>query len=181
MVKKSKLENKVEVVVDFLIPYCVIVLLFMIISELFFSNWIEPYHQIIVYLDWFIVLIFVADLLLKYKRAHNLKIFLKSSWLDILAVFPFFLVFRLWEEIALLLKITSTELRQGQSVLHEVVELQKGAGRWTKEATRLAQEAEEIGKISRSRYIIRVIRPIARLPRLLKIIPFFERPIKKSH
>ena len=111
----------------------------------------------------------------------QVKNFLKSSWLDILAVFPFFLVFRLWEEIALLLKITSTELRQGQSILHEVVELQKGAGRWTKEAARLAQEAEEIGKISRSRYIMRVIRPITRMPRLLKIIPFFERPIKKTH
>ncbi len=177
--KRGKVTNKGEIIVDLLIPYCVIVLMFLIVIELFFHHIAEQYHTIILILDYLIVGIFVLDLYYKYKRLKNLKLFLKKSWLDIIAVFPFFLLFRVYEEMALLIRVTTKEFRQGQSILHEAVELQKGTGRWLKEATRLAQEAERVGKASRSRYFIRLIRPIARTPRLLKILPFYERPTKK--
>ncbi len=175
---KKKMINSLEILVDTLIPYCVVILLFLIIGEIFFHNQIAPYHNIILIFDYLIVAIFIADLYFKYQRINNLKLFLRKSWLDILAVFPFFLMFRVYEEAALILRLTTQEFRQGQTVLHEALELQKGVGRWAKEAARLAQEAERVGKVSRSRVFLRILRPLARTPRLIKILPFYERPTK---
>ena len=52
--------------------------------------------------------IFVADLVVKYRREGNLKSFLRHRWIDILLVMPWFRVFRLLKFIRMLrlLRIT---------------------------------------------------------------------------
>ena len=52
--------------------------------------------------------IFVADLVVKYRREGNLKSFLRHRWTDILLVMPWFRVFRLLKFIRMLrlLRIT---------------------------------------------------------------------------
>ena len=92
-------------------------------------------------------------------HTKNIRNFLKSFWLDILAVFPFFLLFRAFEEIAAGLQIGEFTERS-QNVLHEGLELQK-------KGTKLLQEAEKAIKIreaTRFSKFSRFLRPIARLP-----------------
>lgn len=180
MKKGDNWYHKLERFVDHIIPYSVLVLLLMIIAEVGFTPYVEPYHKYVLALDYLIVCLFVLDLVFKYNRVRTFKDFLRKYWLDIIAVFPFFLLFRVYERLALLLRVSSTEFREGQTIFHEFVEVEKGAGKWVKEASSLSKEAEAAGKISRTRFIIRVVRPAARVPRLLKILPFFERPAKRK-
>ena len=93
--------------------------------------------------------------------------------MDIIAVFPFFLVFRTFEGFAALFASPETFV-QGQKIFHEGIEVER-------EVSKVVQEAEKIGKVSRSRLFIRFLRPLARLPRFLKAIPFFERPTGDHH
>ena len=46
--------------------------------------------------------IFVADLVVKYRREGNLKSFLRHKWIDILLVIPWFRAFRLLKFIRML-------------------------------------------------------------------------------
>lgn len=45
-------------------------------------------------IDSFVVLMFIIDLVIEYKILKDKSKFLKYYWLDIIAVFPFFVMFR---------------------------------------------------------------------------------------
>ena len=49
------------------------------------------------------------------------------------------------------------------------------------ESSRIIQEAEKAGKVSRVKNIMRFFKPIQRTPRLIKALPFFEQPTGKHH
>ncbi|MEM5805843.1 MAG: hypothetical protein QXM85_01445, partial [Candidatus Aenigmatarchaeota archaeon] len=55
------------------------------------------YYYIVDIIDLVIIFIFVLDLGFKYRHAKNIPDFLRRYWIYIIAVFPFFLVFRLIE------------------------------------------------------------------------------------
>ena len=57
-----------------------------------------------------------------------------------------------------------------QSILHEATEIKR-------EEKLIAMEVEKVGQISRTRYFLRFIRPVARLPRFIKAFSFYEKPI----
>jgi len=46
--------------------------------------------------------VFVADLVVKYRRVGNLKLFFHNHWLDILMVIPYFRIFRILRLLRLL-------------------------------------------------------------------------------
>jgi len=174
--------HDLEVVIDRLIPYMLILLLFIIIGEIFYSHELESYHFWIEIIDIFIILVFTFDLFFKYQRVRNIKLFLKKYWLDIIAIFPFFLVFRLFEEIGLINRIVGETTTSGQQILHGGLEVKESAVKVAegvkketkllqgleKEGAKIASEVEKSGKISRTEELARLIKPILRVLRALK-------------
>ena len=170
---KKELYYKMELWVDKSIPYLVILLLLMIIIDFGFHEEVEPYEIYILIFDYVVIAVFCIDLVFKYLRVRKIPEFLKKHWLDIIAIFPFFLLFRFFEWSYGLIKIPQL-LLEPQTALHESILLEK-------EGLRLVKAAERTEKLSRTRLLFRFIRPIQRLPRLLKIIPYFERPTLEHH
>lgn len=169
--------HKIEVFVDKLIPPALLVLIVVIILELFFHEFVEINHleSWIEIIDYIIIGIFIVDLIFKYKRSKSVPQFLKTSWLDIIAVFPFFLLFRIVNAVASLFTATVTETTAiAQSILHSGVEIEK-------EASKIVQESEKIAKVSRTQRFARFLRPIARIPRFFKAFKFYEKPTGKHH
>ena len=97
--------HKIELLVDKIIPYLLVLLFFVIIGEIFFAHEIEPYRVFVSIIDGFIIFIFVIDLIFKYIRIRNFAKFFKNYWLEIIAIFPAFLVLRLVEEFAIIVKL----------------------------------------------------------------------------
>jgi len=152
--------HKIEILVDRAIPYTLILLLLLIIAEIFFADKIESYHINVSVVDGFIIGIFVVDLAFKYIRTKNIPKFFRTYWLEIIAVFPAFLVLRLIEEFIIIVNI--------------------------EESIVISQEVIEVGertvpKASRTRYFARFLRPLARLPRFLKAFSFYEKPTGRHH
>lgn len=180
--------NKIEHFVDFIIPYALILLAILIIGELFYEELIHPYLTLVNIIDWIIIGVFVIDLTFKWFRIRNIKGFVKRYWLDIIAVMPFFLVFRLLEEIGETFIFVREWLAESQKILHvgvgaekEIVEIEKGT-------SKIISEAERLGKLSRTERFARFLRPIARLPRFLRLgdkdtkkrIEFIEKKAEKK-
>ncbi len=171
--------HKIEVMVDRIIPYLLILLLFIIIGEVFYAEKLESYHFFVSAFDGFIVFIFALDLMFKYIHIRNFPKFFRKYWLEIIAIFPAFLVLRLFEEFIPLANVDKT-----QAYLHEAVEIKR-------EGRLIIMEAEKIGEASRIRLFEQFIRPIARMPRFLKAFRFYrrilrafrfyEKPTRKHH
>jgi hypothetical protein len=168
----SKTYHFIERLVDYLIPPSLVVLLGIIIIELFFHDIADTYHTLVITLDYIVVGIFVFDLYFKYQRIRNVEKFLKEAWLDILAVFPFFLLFRIFGPLLFISDI-SKEAKEVQLIFHESLELSKSG-------SKIVKEAELAGKLSRTRMLTAAFRSIGRAPRFLKAMPFFERPKRRK-
>jgi len=170
--------HKIELLVDKIIPYSLVLLLFLIIGEIFFSEKVEPYSLYVSVLDGLIIFIFVIDLIFKYVRIRNFPKFFKKYWLEIIAVFPAFLVLRLVEEFIIIARLGETFESVGetaQSAIHEVVGVEK-------EGKILMREIERTGQgVSRLRYYHRFVKPLTRLPRFLKAFSFYEKPTGRHH
>lgn len=187
--------HKLERVIDRIIPYTLVILLFLIIGEIFYHEEIMPYHTLIEIVDILIILIFATDLGFKYSRVRNLKKFFKKYWLDVIAIFPFFLVFRVFEELALVFAGINEFINPTQKILHEGLEVEKIGAKVTevlskeklilqgieKEGAKLIKEVEAIGKVSRTEKIARFIRPASRGVRFAKFeSPEIRKDIKKE-
>lgn len=167
-IKSSNIYHKSEHFVDKLIPYLIVLLLFIIIGE--FTMDLHPYEHEIHILDTFIILVFVMDLFFKYQTVPNNKVFVKKYWLDILAVFPFYLFFRIFSEAANMLHLGEM-FAEGQILFHEGLELEK-------EGSRIAKEVEKLGRVekeaAKAKFLPRILRAIQRSPRLFKAKVFFQ-------
>ncbi len=153
--------HKTELFVDRVIPLFVLLLLAIIVIELFFPGIGEHYHIWITCADTIIVIFFVIDLLFKYLRIRKIPEFLKTCWLDIIAIFPFFLLFRLIERAVIIAEVSGS-FKQFQMLFHEGIEIEKETAKILEEGGKIAQEVEKTGKASRVRGIIRVFKPISK-------------------
>lgn len=135
-----------------LIPFAIVALLFVIVIELFFTEFAHHYHTSITILDGFIVAIFIVDLIFLALKAKSAKFFFKNYWLDIVAIIPFALIFTfinyLYEAI-----VATSRIATGQAILHESLEARKGALALSR-SQRLAKYAKYIRIITR---LIRVV------------------------
>ena len=77
-----------------------VLLLGVIIVEFFFKDLAYHYHTLILIADYIVIATFVADLAFKYMRTRDIPTWARKYWLDILAVFPFFLLERFFEDVA---------------------------------------------------------------------------------
>lgn len=154
--------HKIEIAVDKLIPFLLIILLFIIIGEFWFHDIIAKYRTIADGLDLFIIFVFVLDLAFKYNRIRNFPKFLRASWLDIIAIFPFFLIFRVIEGVAGVFEAGEIVTRT-QKVVHVSLELEPEVGKALKEGEVIAKE------ISRTERFSRFLRPLTRGVRFFKL------------
>lgn len=83
--------HKIEVITDKLVIWMILLLFAVLYVEIAHSDLAEKYNVWITVADSIIVSVFVVDLVFKYIRAKSIPDFLKRNWLDIIAVFPFFL------------------------------------------------------------------------------------------
>ena len=164
--------KKLEHFTDRIIPYLLIILAVILILEFFFHDTADYYHEQIILADSIIIFFFTLDLAYKFNRVRNIKLFIRKYWLDIIAVFPFFLLFRVVEEVFLFFRIP--ELGDTQKFLHIGLETEKIA----KEEMALKELAElqKETRFTRTRMFTRFFR----VPRFIKVFPFYEKPIKKE-
>ncbi len=165
--------KKLEYFTDRIIPYLLVLLAAVLILEFFFKEAAQKYYSLISIADMIIIFFFALDLAYKFNRVRKLKLFLKKYWLDIIAVFPFFLVFRLAEEIFVLFRL-SPELSESQKFFHIGLETEKLAKEEI--ALREIAELQKETRLARTQMFARYFR----LPRLIKIFPFYEKPIEKD-
>jgi len=165
--------HKIEKVIDKLIPPMLLILIVLIIIEIFFKDFAHHYEFWIILLDYIIIAVFVLDVLFKYIRFKPFTKFLSKSWLDILAIFPFAILFRAFEGFFEIFA-ASELIKESQSIFHSAVEIEKEAGK-------VIKEVEKVGKIARTTRFTRFIRPVARMPRLIKAFAFHEKPTGKHH
>ncbi len=159
-----------EAIVDRIIPYILILLLLIILGEIFYPAKFERYDFLINIFDLFIVFVFALDLSFKYRRMKMLHQhgFIRKYWIDIMAVFPFYLVFRIVEEGAIITRFTESE--KMELLVRDAIKLER-------EGTELISKIEKSGNISRTGLINRLFKPALRIPRFLKVIHFFEKPV----
>ena len=160
--------HKAEKLVDRVIPLLLLGFLALIAIETFFSKDAERFKHEIDIFDTALIGILAADLYFKYQRIKSVPKFIAKYWLQIMAVIPFFLVFRILES----LQLTEWALT-GTKFVNETRMIGRGPAL-------IIREAEKSGEISRASQLLR-FRPLARFPQLLKAVPFFEKATGKHH
>ena len=168
--------EKLERFVDRVIPYLIVLLIGVVIIDVFFHDTSITYATPLFILDSVIVGFFVVDLIFKYRRVRNIPRFLRLYWLDIMAVLPFFLILRLFEEV-LLLSETSTSVLRNLFHTGLILEEEAAAG---SEASKIAKTSEILAKEGRLALLSDVLKPLRRIPRFLKAFSFYEHPKKKK-
>jgi hypothetical protein len=138
----QKFTHEFEHLTDHIIPYLVIILAIVLILEnpfwtLYPLSEHEPWMSIF---DGIVVFFFVADLVFKWFQTKNIRTFFKLYWLDMIAVFPFYLAFRAYEQVAAIFAVGEEVALSSQKVAHEAVLLRE---------TKLIQEAEQLAKETR--------------------------------
>jgi hypothetical protein len=149
------------------IPWLVMILIFILIGE--FTVILEEYGYTLIILSWpwteivvplvhsnasaieiidkIIISFFVIDLYFNFFKKRTVLEFLKTSFIDILAIAP----------IGLLLELS--RIGEAQTAIHV-------AGEVEKEAVKLEREAVEIAKMERS---ARIAKSIEKLPKVLRL------------
>ncbi len=150
---------------DHIIPYLVVALAIVLVLENPFWTLVHlgEYEPWITIFDSVIVFFFVVDLIFKWFKTKNVRTFFKLYWLDMVAVFPFYLAFRAYAQIAGIFRIGEEISETAQKLAHEAVLLREA--RMFREAEEVAKEARlvrEAGVVGRS------IRSVQRLLRALR-------------
>ncbi len=141
----------IEHTVDFILPILLIPLTLIIVLE--FTVIGELYHNELLIADSIIVMFFIIDLCFKYARTKTTKLFIKLYWLDILAVLPFYSMFRVINSIREFFVVSE----QANRLLHEAVLIREA---------RLLTEADAAFRLSRE---ARMARTGTRLLRLITL------------
>jgi len=154
--------GKLEIFTEKSIPFWLIILTVLLILDNPFWTILSlhEYNPWVTIIDGLIVLFFVIDLFFKWLKIKHWKPFVKLYWLDLLAVFPFYLISSTFISIKSLLAV-GEEIGEGQRVLHEFLLLREGE--LVKEA-RLIKETE---LLKESRPIMRAIRSVQRFMRFV--------------
>ena len=117
--------EKVEEVNSRIIPSALVVLLVIIIFEIFLHTENEKIALTVEIIDALIITIFAIDLTFLAIHAHSTKFFFKNYWLDILAILPLGIFFKVASR-AYETAILGERLTVGQAVFHESLEARKG-------------------------------------------------------
>lgn len=103
--------KRVERFFDRMIVPALLLLVVIVVADLFFTEFKYEHEAYFFYMDLVVLGVFVGDLSFKFHEAKNWEGFLKNEWLEIIAVTPFFWIFRLVESVVRIGEIV-------QEVLH---------------------------------------------------------------
>jgi len=161
--------------VDKAIPWLVLLLFFIILGEyasyinIFNWHWVEGVSiffeqnaEKIEIIDQIIVSFFATDLYFNFFKKRTILEFIKTSFVDILAIAP----------IGLLLRFS--EIGEVQQALHVAGETEKGAAQVAKTV-----EIGEVVKLEREAKLVRTLERSPRLLRLSHLIDFFRKKKQK--
>ncbi|NMJ76609.1 hypothetical protein GLU01_00915 [Nanohaloarchaea archaeon] len=154
--------SSIESTVDRMIPVSLVVVLFIVVVGLFFRDFYTSYKAAFGLLDNVVIGIFTIDLGFKLHRASSWEGFLKEHWLEVIAILPAFIVYRVIEGFFIAVEY----VEKGQHVAH----LLEGA-----RSGRLATFART-SQLTRSERLARFVKVISRSPRLAKASDFYESP-----
>ncbi len=152
--------QELEYFIDKLVPFMIVALAIVIFLDnpLWSLADLYKYESEILIFDSLIVLIFSLDLIFKWFHIRRTLPFLKHYWLEIIAVFPFYLGFRLF----IFLREFAVAGEETQRILHEIA--------YTRE-TKVLREA---AAVERAEAALREARPFTRalrsITRVIRII-----------
>ena len=135
-----------------LIPYLLIGLAFIIIVDnpLWILYNLHQFESTLIVFDAIVVFFFVTDLVFKWFKIRNATKFIKLYWIDLIAVFPFYLAFRLFSEISALFRLGSEVSETAQKIAHETILIRET------ELLKEARNIEEVRMLRESRPFIRL-------------------------
>jgi len=150
---------------DHIIPFLVIILAVLIILENPFWTLVhlENYEPWPTIFDVVILFFFIVDLVFKWFKTKNVRKFFKLYWLDVIAVFPFYLGFRAYAELAGFFQVGEALTETGQKLAHEAVLLREAG--FLQSAEQASKEAKLVREISLGE---RASREFAELLRVMK-------------
>ncbi len=154
--------SAVEKFFDKMIVPALLVLVVIVVADIFFTDLKYEYETYFFYADVLVISIFVGDLSFKFRRASDWPGFLRREWLEILAVIPFFWIFRLVDSV----------VRIGELV-QEIVHLVTRGGRFV----RLFAALGLVG--SRHERFSRFLERILKTARFRDASEFFKHPNEK--
>jgi len=172
----SESYKKLEILIDKLVPYSLAFIIIHFILLFIIPDILRDYENILLFLEVFLVTVVLGlDVVFKYRRTQDKKNFFKHHWLEIIAVFPFMVVFRVFEEFYLISRLAPLELAvtDSQTILHEL----RGADA----AVDIVREAQLTGRASRIGLFNKMFRPITRIPRFLRGATFYEHPLTRKN
>ena len=110
-----------------IIPFLVILLAVLLIIDNPFWKLVDlQEHQLALDIfDGIIVFFFVIDLTYKWFKVRKIPRFIRLYWIDIIAVFPFYLGFRVYREIADFFRIGEEVTETAQKIAHETILLKE--------------------------------------------------------
>src|SRR3989338_5625960 len=158
MKKQKEVSSKLELITHKVIPYLLVLLALLLILDnpLWVLVNLHQYEELITLFDIIVILFFVIDLIYKWKKVKKIKTFVKLYWIDLIAVFHFYLFFRLYEEASVILRTGERITETVQELTHETVLF--------KEAELLKEEH----LLKETKPFFRAINGIQRFFRLLK-------------
>lgn len=152
--------DKIHDITDMLVGPALVIILIVILLEIFLPDLAHNYHTAILVADYAAITVFIVDLSFKFKRASEWEGFVKKYWLEIIAIMPGFIVFRVLDTFFVITR--SAEL--SQDAIHLATR-----------SERLAAIAGS-GELSRAARLERASLGIARTPRLARAVDFFKPP-----
>lgn len=153
---------EVERAVDKAVPYLLILLAIVLILDnpLWTLFSLEHYEAELLTFDTIVIIFLVADLVFKWWHVRNVKAFVRFYWLELIAVFPFYLFFRIYVFGAEILKAGE----EAQRIFHEALLAREAA--LLREA-RFIAEGEKV--LREARPFIRGLRSFARFIRVIAL------------
>lgn len=147
----KKIWQQVEYYNRKLIPSAIVLLLLLIIAELFVHVEDPQLLAWIHFADAVVIAIFVVDLIFLAFQAKTATFFFRRYWLDIIAIFPFNLMFELVSRLSRLVGL-GERVAVGQAIFHEGLEARK-----------IITEEGKLSKLIRPLRIgVRVLRVVAK-------------------
>jgi len=144
--------EKVEHYNSRLIPFALVALLGIIIVELFFHTENEQFNLFLEIVDYFVILIFIIDIIFLGIHSKNARFFFKHYWLDLIAVIPLGLFFGAINRIYNIV-LETERILVGQAILHESLETEK----------MVVKEAKVLIKSTKSLRVLRILLRVLRL------------------
>ncbi|MBI3033745.1 hypothetical protein HYY72_01150 [Candidatus Woesearchaeota archaeon] len=160
--------HQAEKTIDSIIPPLLFLFLLLMAFEVFFPEQAALFKNHLDIFDTLLFLIIASDLFFKYQRMRSVPRFLKKYWLQIIAIIPFYVVFRFLEYFQLAEYVSAGEKYVNQTQV------------FGKAPALIIKQAERTEGISRTSQLLK-FKPLSRLPHLFAGLPFFEKPTGRHH